>query len=123
MKLTQTSYLALLLAGTISMGAVPAFAEHGGPHGGPGGHGPGGPRFFEESDTNKDGFLTKDEMSAAQSKRLDEMFTNVDTDKDGKLSKEELQKGHEAMRQKMRERFGKRGERPDARPEAPKAAE
>lgn len=100
---------ALLLVAMLAVGTAPAFAQmEGGPHEGPGGHrGPGGPggHFFADADTNKDGFLTKDEMAAAQAKKLDEMFAKVDTNKDGKLSKEELQKGHEEMRKKMRERF------------------
>lgn len=121
--------LALLLAATITLGSAQAFAQQEGagappppPVGGPQDHGPGGPggpdgkRFFEEADTNKDGFLTKDEMRAVQEKKLDQMFEHVDADKDGKLSKEELKKGHEEMRQKMRERF-------KAKKDADKAAE
>jgi EF-hand domain pair len=103
--------LALILAATIglSAGIAPAFAEHGGPHhGGPhGGHGGPG-RFFDEADANKDGFLTKDEMKAAQDKKLDQMFTNVDKNKDGKLSKEELEQGRKEMFNKMRERMKER---------------
>ncbi len=105
--------LALILAAAIGISAAPAFAEHGGPHhGGPHG-GPGGPgRFFDEADANKDGFLTKEEMKAAQDKKLDEMFANVDKDKDGKLSKEELEQGRKEMFNKMRERMKEhKGER------------
>lgn len=113
--------LALILAAAIALGAAPAFAEHGGPHGpgpggpgGPGGHGGPGMHFFEESDTNKDGFLTKEEMREAQEKRLNEMFEKLDTDKDGKLSKEELQKGHAEMRKKMRQHFKEMKAKKDA---------
>jgi hypothetical protein len=107
---------ALLLAATIGLGATPSFAQTPpaapapvvAPHAGGPGHG-----FFEEADTNHDGFLTKDEMRAAQDKKLDEMFARLDTNKDGKLSKEELQKGHEEMRNKMRERLqAKQGDAP-----------
>ena len=102
---------ALLTAALISFGSFQALAEDvappappAGDHGGP--HGPG--RFFQDADANKDGFLTKDEMRDAQTKKLDEMFARLDTDKDGKLSKDELKKGHEEMRAKMRARFQER---------------
>ncbi len=48
---------------------------------------------FEKCDTNKDGFLSKEEFKAC-SKRMkpenvDKRFAAVDTDKDGKISKAE----------------------------------
>lgn len=66
---------------------------------------------YMKADTNKDGFLTKDEMLAQHKIRLDEMFAKSDTDKDGKLSKDELKKGREAMRAKMKERMKERQEK------------
>jgi hypothetical protein len=97
---------ALLMAATLALGsAAPAFAQDAAPSAPPATHGPavGGPsHFFEDADTNKDGFLTKEEMRAAQDKKLDEMFAHLDTNHDGKLSKEELRQGHEEMRNKMR---------------------
>ncbi len=58
--------------------------------------------MFAKTDTNKDGFLSKDEMLAGQRERLDEMFATADTNKDGKLSPEEMKKGREAMHAKMK---------------------
>ncbi|MGP0067418.1 MAG: DUF3500 domain-containing protein [Isosphaeraceae bacterium] len=55
-----------------------------GPGGGPGGPPPGG-GLFEESDTNKDGKLSKDEAPAF----LRDQFAEVDTNKDGFISREE----------------------------------
>jgi len=45
--------------------------------------------FVEEYDTNKDGFLSKDELP----ERFRHAFDKLDANKDGKLSQEELQKG------------------------------
>jgi len=45
--------------------------------------------FIKEYDTNKDGFLSKDELP----ERFRHNFDKLDTNKDGKLSREELQKG------------------------------
>lgn len=63
------------------------------------------PDFFKDADTDKDGFITKDEMTAKQTARLNELFATVDTDHDGKLSADELEKGRELMRAKMKARF------------------
>lgn len=60
------------------------------------------PDFFAKADADKDGFITKEEMTARQQARLDEMFATVDTDKDGKLSKDEMEKGRELMRAKWK---------------------
>jgi len=45
--------------------------------------------FIKEYDTNKDGFLSKEEMP----ERFRHNFDKMDANKDGKLSREELQKG------------------------------
>lgn len=60
--------------------------------------------MFRDADTDKDGFLTRAELDAAHKKRLDEMFENTDANKDGKLSKEEMKAGREKMRAKWKER-------------------
>ncbi|RYG61300.1 MAG: hypothetical protein EON60_04045 [Alphaproteobacteria bacterium] len=65
-------------------------------------------------DADKDGFITKPEMTAHHQARLDEMFATADTDGDGKLTKEEMAKGRELMRAKMKERF--KAEREAAKP-------
>lgn len=49
---------------------------------------------FKDADTDGDGFLSKDEITAKagerRAKRLDRMFEHRDADKDGKLSAEEM---------------------------------
>lgn len=69
-----------------------------------------GKERFDKTDTNRDGFLSKEEMEAEHQARLDEMFTKTDADHDGKLSPEELKKGREVMREKFREKFKERRE-------------
>lgn len=81
--------LAALTAATLSTGAV---AQDGPPR---------GPFPFEEMDANKDGKVTKDEMTAHREAR----FTRADTDKDGKLSAAELAA---AADEKAKERSAKR---------------
>jgi len=73
-------------------------------------HGPDskrGPRhdFFADADADKDGFVTREEMTTRQQARLDDMFTTVDTDRDGKLSKDEMEKGRDLMRAKWKAKF------------------
>ncbi len=64
-----------------------------------------GREMFEKTDTNKDGFISKDEMIASHKARIDDMFEKMDTNKDGKLSQDELKAGREAMRNKFREKY------------------
>jgi len=59
-----------------------------------GGGGHGIDAVFEQHDTNKDGFITKDEMNGNWAGRFGEM----DANKDGKLSKDELQQVMSDMR-------------------------
>ncbi len=63
------------------------------------------PDFFAMIDADKDGFITKAEMTAHHAAKLDDMFATADTDKDGRLTRDERQKGRELMREKMKERF------------------
>jgi Ca2+-binding EF-hand superfamily protein len=46
-------------------------------------------KHFDEIDTNKDGFLSKDELAAARTKMKDAIFAYIDTDGDGRISREE----------------------------------
>ena len=46
-------------------------------------------KHFDEIDTSKDGFLSKDELAAARVKMKDAMFARIDTDADGRISREE----------------------------------
>ena len=83
------------------------------------------PDFFARDDANKDGFITKEEMQASQTARLDEFFATADTNKDGKLSREEMEQGRKLMREKMKARFEAErkaaGEAPAAEAPAPEA--
>ncbi|CAI8311506.1 MAG: Uncharacterised protein [Rhodobiaceae bacterium UBA7378] len=58
--------------------------------------------LFDRTDTNDDGFISKEEFSAAQLKR----FNKIDANDDGKLSFEENQKAIEKTRKRL-ERFRK----------------
>lgn len=44
---------------------------------------------FDTIDTNKDGFITTDEMKVARAKAVAVMFKRLDTDNDGRVSKAE----------------------------------
>lgn len=68
---------------------------------GKGGKGDKGAKFAK-ADTNNDGFLTKNEMLQAHTKRIDAKFAKLDTNGDGKLSKDELKKGHKKMKDRIR---------------------
>lgn len=84
----------------------PGFGHMGprGPMDGPS-HGKFMQRMMQDADTNKDGFLTKDEMLAAHTRRVEQMFADLDTNHDGKLDADELAKGRELMRAKMMQRW------------------
>ena len=91
--------LAALGAALIAGAAIPAFAAPGHDRG-PGrmGMGPGGPagrgvmqdvmfvRLLKAADANKDGKVTKDEMTAYE----DKLFGDIDANKDGFLTRGEL---------------------------------
>lgn len=76
-------------------------AAQGGPPGGTQGGAPGqggGMRsaedMFKERDTNKDGYLSKSELSNS---RMADRFDQIDTNKDGKLSLDELKAARQNM--------------------------
>lgn len=81
------------------------------PKDGPRGDGPIGDKggrgaeMFAKTDSNHDGYLSKEEMLNFHKERLDEMFEKADADHDGKLSPEEMKKGRELMRAKFKERM------------------
>lgn len=99
--LTTTILFASTTAGLVLQGKLHHGPRPGFEHGPDGKKGPR-PDFFAMMDTNKDGFVTRDEMTAHQTKRLEEMFATVDTDKDGRLTKDEMDKGRELMRAKWK---------------------
>jgi len=63
------------------------------------------PDMFTRFDTNRDGFVTRDEMLALQNERLAELFATVDTNQDGKLTRDEMEQGRKLMHAKMKARF------------------
>lgn len=50
---------------------------------------------FAKMDTNGDGTVTKEEREAKRAARLDERFARIDTDKNGQISKAEFAAGHD----------------------------
>ena len=44
---------------------------------------------FDRLDTNKDGFISRDELQAARKHRQAAMFKKIDTDGDGRISRQE----------------------------------
>ena len=50
---------------------------------------------FAQLDANKDGKLTKEDRDIRRQQRLDERFAALDTDKNGQISKAEYQAGHQ----------------------------
>jgi Ca2+-binding EF-hand superfamily protein len=61
-------------------------------------------KVFETADTDKDGFVSKDELSAVMGKNggdIDKLFSKVDTDGDGLISRTE----DETFRKQMTERM------------------
>ncbi len=117
---TKKFALAAIALTTLSLVASPVFAEDSPPP--PTENAPldakkaadfekRGKEMFDKTDTDKDGFISKDEMAASQKERMDEMFNKTDTNSDGKLSPEELKAGREAMREKFKAKYkdNKRG--------------
>jgi Ca2+-binding EF-hand superfamily protein len=61
-------------------------------------------KIFDTADTNKDGFVSKDELAAVMGKNgenIDKLFSKVDTDGDGLISRTE----DETFRKQMTERM------------------
>jgi Ca2+-binding EF-hand superfamily protein len=56
--------------------------------------------MFEQSDTNSDGAISKEEFLANAEKR----FSKIDANNDGKLTKEEFKAHREARKGKMKEK-------------------
>lgn len=89
----------VLAALAFSLLAAPAFAEEAkAPHDGPGGRGPD--RFMTKVDGDKDGKVSKAEWDAKGTK----MFNESDANKDGFISREEAQAFHEKRKAKWQER-------------------
>lgn len=60
---------------------------------------------FDTADTNDDGFVSKDELTAVMGQNgnnIDKIFSQVDTDGDGLISKTEDESFHEKMKDRMR---------------------
>jgi len=69
-----------------------------------------GAQMFEQADSDKDGFLTKEEMLKAHEQRIDKVFSDLDQDGNGKVSHDEMKAGREKMREKIKERMKERRE-------------
>ncbi|WP_377297539.1 calcium-binding protein [Rhizobium sp. SGZ-381] len=115
--------LAALGATFLVGAAAPSFAApEGRPHHGPGRPGPERAmmrdmmfiRLLKEADTNKDGKITREEVTAWG----DRLFAAADENKDGVLTPGELRKYHEARMEEWREK--RRAERA-AEPKGPGA--
>ena len=66
-------------------------------------------QYMGRMDVDRDGQISRDELLAAQQRRL-EMFDRADTDHDGKLSREERHAMRESLREQHRQR--RQGETP-----------
>lgn len=111
--------LLLFSAAALCMTAPEAFAEHGEEHKG----GPKGARMFEKMDTDKDGFVTKEEFMTEHEKH----FTETDANADGKLTQEEVKTKMEELRAKWKaekeaRKVEKDGEKPVEGEAAPEDA-
>lgn len=106
--------LLLLGAAVLTIQAIPAFAEEGGP----GKHKRDGgkmmERIFTEQDANGDGAISKDEFVTHATKR----FESMDGNKDGSVTKEEIKAHHDAKKAEWKAK--KEAEKPaDAPAEKP----
>lgn len=88
----------------LSVLAVSAQAEEGREHGKRG-------KYFQETDVNGDGKISREEFLTARQKKMEEHFGRMDVNNDGQLTKEELKEGRKKMRKHMKERREKRKER------------
>lgn len=116
MKKTLT--LAAVAVGLI-LSSAGAMAEDAGKTDAKRDHGKRHEERFAKTDTNGDGFITKDEMTAAQKEKMDKMFAELDTNKDSKLSKDEMKAGKEKMRAKMKARWEEKKAKGDLPAEKP----
>ncbi|MDP9195782.1 MAG: EF-hand domain-containing protein [Pseudomonadota bacterium] len=93
----------LALAGIV-LACGPVLAETGMD----GGKGRTGGEHFSKMDTNGDGFLSRQEMVTAHTRKASEMFTKMDANKDGKVSREEIAGARKKMKD---EGYQHRGEK------------
>lgn len=66
---------------------------------------------FAKMDLNKDGKVTKEEREALRQQRFDARFAEMDTDRNGQISKAEFQVSRDARMEKVAERREARAER------------
>ena len=93
MKISLTTCaltLSALLAGNAMAGDSPDAAPKDGPHG------------IMRADTNGDGKVSKEEAAALHDKVQGDWFDKTDTNKDGFLTEDEIRQGRDARRDHMR---------------------
>ncbi len=66
-----------------------------------------GGKMFEENDSNKDGFISKEEWHT----RGDKMFSETDSNNDGKLTQDEIKAHMDKKRAEWKERRAERKEK------------
>lgn len=71
-------------------------------------------QMFAKLDANGDGKITKEERDAMRQKRFDERFAKLDTDGNGQVSKAEFQAQRDARQQKIAEWRAAKGASGDA---------
>jgi hypothetical protein len=118
MKKISISALSLIAA----LAASSAFAaeQPTPPAGGPQGQSPAH-HMFDDTDTNKDGLISKEEWVA----KGDKMFSEIDANKDGKISEDEMKAHHDMKRAEYGKRHAEMeqhrteaGGKPEGKPEA-----
>lgn len=103
MKILQIAAIATLTLGLTQL----AYAKHDGADGQHCAHKRHG---MQDSDTNKDGVISRDEFMSSRQARAEQHFAKLDTNKDGKIEQAE----RDAMKAKWKEHRNK----PEVKPEA-----
>jgi len=88
----------LVIASLLALAPLASFAGDQAAHG-------GGRADILKWDTNGDGVVTKDEAQAAGAAQSAKRFDQLDLNKDGQLTKEEMSQVREARRAAMHEKF------------------
>lgn len=63
-----------------------------------------GGKMFEETDTNNDGIISKEEFKVHHEQKMEEWFAKLDTNGDGKITEAEVKDGKAKMRERMKQK-------------------